>query len=514
VTEQSLVPATPPSDASRRWPLIVLKRDHSARTVLIGQASAACGYRSDVVGRCNPYCQWSWDGKTLVAETDRYGFFPLFYHEWRDGIMLSPSIAALIQAGAPTRLDDAALAVLIRRSGFVAQDTAFVEIHAFPPGGRLIWTPSGPARVEKEFIFGRPSNLSRSAAVDGYIDCFRAAMARRPALTSAVVPLSGGRDSRHIFLEMCASGNSPAVAVTVGNGWGRTNPDGVIASELARRAGVRHVMLDLPHSRWRAQRDTMAAMQLCTLENWWLTNLVAYVRDLPVRPSVYEGVAGDVLSTSLYKKESLRRLYDKGDFAAIAESLLGPERYFEQFLSREYCRRFSRESAIAKVVNELKAHEKAPNPLASFVVYNRTRRVTALPPTTLLSPYANVWCPYLDADVWDHLSSLGPEFLEGDSTCSFHDDALRRAYPEFADVPFAGGWGGRRSFDRRTVAEMSIAVATRPPGMIRKSYLAPRLARGMLDPTYTADAATLAPLVGYVMLLEAWTHTASEPLLH
>jgi hypothetical protein len=165
-------------------------------------------------------------------------------------------------------------------------------------------------------------------------------------------------------------------------------------------------------------------------------------------------------------------------------------------------------------VNELKEHEAAPNPLASFVVYNRTRRVTALPPTTLLSPHAAVWCPYLDADLWDHLSSLGPELLEGDSTCSFHDEALRRAYPEFAEVPFAGGWGRRRLYDRRTVAEMSISVAVQPPALIRKSYLVPRLVRGMLDPTYTGDAATLAPLVGYMMLLEAWTRTipATSPL--
>ena len=249
VTDQCQFPAMIPCDAPREWPVIVLKSDRSGRTVLSGQASAQCGYRSDATGRCNPYCQWNWDGTTLTAETDRYGFFPLFYHEWRDGIMLSPSIAALIQAGALTSPDDAALAVLFRRWGFVAQDTAFADIHAFPPGGTLNWTPGYPARVEKKFIFGRCANLSRSAAVDGYIDSFRVAMARRPAVTSGIVPLSGGRDSRHIFLEMCASGNRPELAVTVGNGWGRTNPDGVVARELARRAGVRHIILDLPTSR-------------------------------------------------------------------------------------------------------------------------------------------------------------------------------------------------------------------------------------------------------------------------
>ncbi len=500
------------SDLTHEWPLIALNRNGSGITTLIGQATAMCGNRSEGTKRCDPYCEWKWDGISLVAETDRYGFFPLFYHEWRDGIMLSPAIEPLIKAGAPTRLDDAAVAVLLRRWGCVGQDTPFAEIHAFPPGGRLSWTPGGPARVEKRFAFGRRANLSRAAAVDGYIDCFRAAMARRLATGESVVPLSGGRDSRHIFLEMCASGKTPDVAVTVGNSWGRTNPDGAIAREIARRAGVRHVMLNLPDSRWRAQQCTMGAMHLCTFENWWMVNFLAYLCKLPERPSVYEGVAGDVLSTSLYKEERLRRLYDQGDYAAIAESILGTEGYIEQLLPPEYCRRFRRDIAVEKVVNELAEHTAAPNPLASFVVYNRTRRVTALPPTTLLSPHATVWCPYLDADVWDHLSSLGPEFLEGDSTCSFHDEALRRAYPAFADVPFAGGWGRRRSYDLRIVAEMSRSVALRPPALIRKSYLFPRLARGILDPSYTGSAAMLAPTVGYLMLLEAWAESARSAL--
>jgi asparagine synthase (glutamine-hydrolysing) len=487
------------------WPLIILRSDHSGMTTLRGSATAACGSRSDGASDSDPYCEWTWDGESLAARTDRYGFFPLFYYVWDDGIMLSPSLAALLHAGAPTQLDDAAVAVLLRRWMCVGQDTPFARIRILPPGGRLTWCPGQPLQLEKSYVFAQRASMSRTAAVDGYIDRFREAIRRRPASGTSVVPLSGGRDSRHIFLELCASGHPPDVAVTVGRCGRQTTPNGQVASALARRAGVRHVILSLPQSRWRAQRDMARATHLSTVDIWWQDSLIAYIYHSSGESSVYEGVAGDVLSTALYKEERLRRLYDQGKLVALAEAMLGPERYYEQILSPTFHRRFRRELAIERIVAELAEHAPAPNPLASFFVYNRTRRVTALSPTTLLSPHATVWCPYLDADVWDHLSSLGPEFLEGSTMSAFHDEAIHRAYPKFANIPFGTKWGGHRAYDLRTIAEMAGAVTRRPPAMIRKSFLLPRLARGILDPTYTRSAAELTPMIAYLTELEAST---------
>lgn len=485
------------------WPLLALTTDAAGRTTFSGQATAVCGNRSDDTLGCDPYCEWTWDGASLSARTDRYGFFPLFYHQWDHGIMLSPSIEVLFHAGVPSQLDDAAVAVLVRRWMCVGDDTPFARIRCMPAGGTLSWTPGSPARVTENFVFGPRSSLSRSAAIDGYIDRFRLAIARRPAHTTSIVPLSGGRDSRHIFLELCASKRRPDITVTVGQVGRQTTSNAEIASALARRAGVRHETLHLPDSRWRAQRETVRAMHLSALETWWMRSLSAYLDALPERPTVYEGVAGDVLSSSLYKDVQLRGLYDKGDYSAIAESLLGAERYFEQLLPKEFYRRFRRELAIDRLVTELAKHADAPNQLGSFFVYNRTRRVTALAPTSLMGPRATVWCPYLDAELWDFLSSLPPEFLEGDSGATFHDDAIHRAYPEFADIPFGTKWRGQRSYDLRTIAEMLAAALASPPRMIRKSYLLPRLARGLLDPTFTRSAAELTPVVCLLMQLEA-----------
>jgi hypothetical protein len=44
-----------------------------------------------------------------------------------------------------------------------------------------------------------------------------------------------------------------------------------------------------------------------------------------------------------------------------------------------------------------------------------------------------VLCPYLDLDLVDHLLSLP---FDVTSDARFHDAALERAYPEFAELPF------------------------------------------------------------------------------
>lgn len=490
------------------WPLIVLTTDDFGSTTLAGRASAVCGNRDEKTSYCDPYCEWSWDGTSLTARNDRYGFFPLFYHAWDRGIMLSPSILALLNAGAPSELDDAAVALLIRRWMCAGEDTPFAQIRCLPPDGRLNWTPGRPPQVEGALYFGRPASITRPAAIDEYIDRFRTSMKRRLCSNMSIVPLSGGRDSRHIFLELCASGSRPDLTVTVGRVGKQTTSNAEIASAVADRAGVPHVTLPLPPSRWRAQRETSRAMHFSALESWWLRSFVKYLEQLPERPTVYEGVGGDILSTALYKDVALRRLYDQADYVAIAEALLGTERYFEQMLPTEFHRRFRRELAIDRIVTELARHSAAPNPLASFFFYNRARRVTALAPSSLMSPSATVWCPYLDSDVFDFLSSLPPEFLEVSSISAFHDEAISRGYPEFADIPFGTKWGGNRGYDLRTVAETLVAVSESPPRMLRRSFLLPRLLRGLVDPTFTHHAAELTPFVCFFMELDAHSNPA------
>jgi hypothetical protein len=101
------------------------------------------------------------------------------------------------------------------------------------------------------------------------------------------------------------------------------------------------------------------------------------------------------------------------------------------------------------------------NPLLSFYFQSRTRREIALSPCAILRGL-RVFCPYMDEDVAAFFGSLPASFVLGHT---FHDDAIARAFPEFADIPYetrvTSGvaplpgwemlWNDLRSYFRETV---------------------------------------------------------------
>src|SRR5207244_9022442 len=96
--------------------------------------------------------------------------------------------------------------------------------------------------------------------------------------------------------------------------------------------------------------------------------------------------------------------------------------------------RLHREVALDRMTQELKRHSDAPNPVTSFFFWNRTRRKIATHSYRILARVGEVFSPYLDHDVFDLLSGLPPEvFLDH----TFHTEAIHRAYPRYAALPFA-----------------------------------------------------------------------------
>lgn len=499
------------------WPALILRRSDYGITA-IGPVATEFGNVSTVrqsAPPSDPWCSWSWNGERLVARTDRYGFFNLFYSASDRGIMVSPSLSALLAAGASPKLDAPAIAVLLRAGFLVGDDTPFESIKVLPPGGTLVWQGG---RVTVEAKRPRPQTFAGSyeAAVDEYIDRFREAVRRRDTVGKLVVPLSGGRDSRHIFLELCRTHRSPDVAISIGGEGGYSFADVETARLLAARADVRHVALQLPESRWRAQMDSLSAAHLSTAEHWWFEPLAVYLREARDDGdiTVFEGVGGDVLSTPFLKSPLRQNLYEQGRLRDLAEDLLSAEGYLPSALPNEWYRRFSRDSAVERLVVELESHSEAANPLVSFFFFNRTRRVTSIPPATFFGVHARVWCPYLDADLWDFLASLPPAIVQSDANGSFHDVAIRRGYPEFADIPYASksyAPSPKNRYERRTIIDMARDVRSLRPELVRRSFLWPRLARGVIDPTFSRNAAALASLIGYLTELSRATASVSQP---
>src|SRR5437867_3914137 len=87
-------------------------------------------------------------------------------------------------------LDEDALAVFMRLGYFLGSDTPLRAIRAVMPP------------IERVHC----SELQRGALIDEYIERFRAAIQRTLPCEHPAVLLSGGRDSRHILLELVRSG--------------------------------------------------------------------------------------------------------------------------------------------------------------------------------------------------------------------------------------------------------------------------------------------------------------------
>ena len=498
-----------------QWPVLRIRMVNGA-PVATGPSHAAFGNprraSPSVDVPTDPWAEWTWDSTRLIARTDRYGFSPLFYQIDPDGIRISPSLITLLESGASKDIDDAGLAVMLRTGFFVGEDTAFRNIRIVPPHGVLTWE-GGKTDVRGSLVTVQQEPYTRTSAVDAYIERFREAVRRRPSDGMTILPLSGGRDSRHIFLELCAQGRAPDIAVTIGPPPAYHTEEVIRAHQVAVAAGVQHLAFRAPDPQWPAENKTRVDTHFATTDHWWLQTLLGYLdfmrRSQPLPLTVYEGVAGDVLSTFIRKTPERERLYAEGKFEPLAEVMLDDEGYLPRMLRPELYRRLSREAARVRLAEELARHANQAHPLASFIVYNRTRRVTGLPPSSLMGPLATVWCPYLDADVFDFLMSLPPSILVGQTIQEFHDTAIKKAYPKFADIPFASKNVSKKRlaplYQMKLIRDMTADLMQHKPNLIKPAFLYARLARATIDVGYWKEVYKISSLSNYLLQLSRYT---------
>jgi asparagine synthase (glutamine-hydrolysing) len=410
---------------------------------------------------------WRWDGQALRVEHDRYGFYPLFYYCRADEFAISPSLVTLLHEGAPLEIDADALAVFLHLGFFIGSDTPFAHIKAVPPNVHFLW--DGRLEVEERRELGGRLDISRTDAVGVYGELFREAVQAREPHGEVVVPLSGGRDSRHILFELCAAGHRPAFCISADR-YGPGNNDLEVARALANELGLKHVFVPrLP--RLEAELRKNLATSFCADEHAWLMPLGDRLNDSGM--TIYDGIGGDVLSASLFQKPAWLDLYRARRLGDLANSLIGRRaEAINAVLEPDFRASRGRETAHDRIVDELGRYADAANPSTMFFFWNRTRREIALAPFGVLSGVETCFCPYLDHELFDFLASLPPEVT---LDRAFHTETIERTYPTFAHVPYGvpkegraiaalatfGGrvvWHGLRSRPRRVGSFTRLAA--------------------------------------------------------
>ena len=461
--------------------------------VVRGLRESFFGHRVSCAHDEGLFGQWSWNGTRLSVSTDRYGLFPLYYYERKGEFAISPSIPTLIELGAPTELDEAALAVFLRTSSFVGDDTAFKHIRTVPAAKKFEWTRAGLV-IDEHRPQAKPSHPSREAAVDSYICLFSQAMQRRlPQEPEFVVPLSGGQDSRHIVLELCRQKVPPSQCVT-GEGHPSTSASDVpLARQITASLGLAHVLIKQQAASLSTELEKNALTSFTSTEHGWYMGVRNYVRSHT--RLTYDGLAGDILSAGALMTSELLACFRKGVLHDVADMLLNfylQEDSLKNILPQEAYRRFTRESAAMRLEHELKYHCSMPNPISSYYFWNRCRRLIA-PGNSILLGVPTVFCPYLDRDLFDFLISLPAEMtIDG----TFHKDAIFAAYPRYRRIPFSARSGlpccTKREF-RVLAGQLFHFLYCGGKRHLRASYVLPRLARALIQTTSVRHTFWLVP---------------------
>jgi hypothetical protein len=454
------------------------------------------------------FAEWDWNGERLEVRNDRYGFYPVYYFANEREICVSPSLLELLHRGAPRVLNDTALAVFFRIGFFLGEDTPFRDIHALPPASRLIWT-HGRIELTSWESLPKPQTISREQVIDGYIELFRSAIQRREPKESFSIPLSGGRDSRHTALEVHRNGWRPRAFITVDPG---NSDEATVARTLAERMNIRHEVVPAMPPSFKAQERKNAATSFCSDEHQWLLGLVDHIETAGER-CIYDGIGGDVLSAGLFLDPQRHSLYEQGAFRDLANLLMKPaERMIRVLFRADAVHVWSHERATERLSRELARYTAAANPVGAFYFWNRTRREIALYSYSLLRNVRTVFAPFVDHTLYDFLASA-PASVFMDH--KLHSETIARAYPEFADIPYAvkrvaspAYYTHMRQF---AIDTLFYVLREKREPLLRTPYVLTRLCAGALLPRRIKAARWIAPMAVYICQLQRVSSSIPEP---
>lgn len=352
------------------------------------------------------------------------------------------------------QIDLQSLSVFFRFGGFIAESTAFKDVRV----------------TNRPVVFTRPHDLSRAQIVDGYVDLFKRAVAKLP---DGIVLLSGGRDSRHIFLELVESGRKPAVCVTARHFPPKPDDDAEIAARLCERAGARYIIVP-QGDRYSAEVEKDRLTGFSTLEHGWTICLRPHTRD----QNVFDGLAGDALSQSGLQSKELLDLYRK-DLDAFTERIVqysGIDAIWPGL---------SRVSALEAVRKEAARYKDAVNPVSAFMFWNRAVRNVSTAPWGA----TRTMTPFLDPELFEFLCRIPPDIM---LTKTLHDEVIARAYPSWNDIAYESKQSSARQKVRNHVRAYSRKALARcrhfrPLGLLAR--LAKTALTGDAGSTWVVDHA-------------------------
>ena len=399
----------------------------------VGDKSCLLGETQDISGYPKAggvWAKWDFNDGQLTIENDCLGFCPLYYFVDEKKIIVSNSIIKIISLAGDVELDEDSLRMLFWKRYFLQNKTAYKNIYSLAPNTTIKWS-NGKFEISSSLLPVKPRNLTQEQIVDGYIDLFKQAMSRNLPDEDFIMPLSGGRDSRWMLLELLDRGYKPKVCVSCGE-----VRDIELAKELIDRLGLEHNIL-VPNHRW--VKDGIrknAKISFSTFQHNWLMGLCDFVRNSGYLS--YDGNGVGMFSRNAYVDNGIKQfeLFRADKFDELENDIFsqdcGNYRCIEK-MPDEFDF-FRKDTADLKQAHygELKRYKCYVNDLSAYSFYSNTRTAISTCPFGLMYP-AKIKFPYLDYDLFNFLASIEPEqFIASEPQAI----AVRKAFPKMADIKF------------------------------------------------------------------------------
>lgn len=457
------------------------------------------------------FAEWSWDGDKLTVTNDRYGLLPLYYCSVDNEIYLSTSIRQMLVFGAPNDLDHDALAVFLRVGLFIGNDTPFEHIKILPPNASFTWA-KGKLTVSANYPPSKPIDISEDDAIDKFIQLFRRSIQRRlPTDGKFILPLSGGKDSRHILLELHHLGFAPECTITLRPYPPYYDEDIRIARILSETLHITHIALERKNS---YLVDELRALEITSYgsdEHAWFLALADYIKDKT--KVLYDGIAGDMLSgaSGHLRTSGVPEAFHTKNNTEMCKKLFEAwgrpnDHVLRWMLDKDFLEKVNLDRAIEHLSNELKKHTPTHNPLRSFYFWNRTIRKLGLSPYAINAGIEKVYSPYLDHDLFDFLISLPTNRTQNGT---LHAKAIKRAYPQYANIPYEQNDSQKistaehRSRFSKDFSWYGLKNNVWSSRTVRGKYLAPRMLNCLVSKKYQEKIWWLKPpLLLYLFQLE------------
>jgi asparagine synthase (glutamine-hydrolysing) len=404
-----------------------------------------------------------------------YSFFPQFTSI---AVQRSDTLAHLARKIDETDFDYDALNVFFRIGTFIGTDTCYRHIKADPP--------------DYELIRSTPHvSSSREQVIDCYIDLVRHAIRCCIGTGDEIsLGLSGGRDSRHILLELCGSGRTPAYCWTVDIPFKPSET--IVARQLCGRLGIRHKIFHPTGCFAEIEAEKNRLTSFSSLQHAWMAEaLLAGIVDTPI---LFDGIgAADVFTAGVFLSERRLKLLQERRIDELVEDIVGAEDNVPVVRDTGL---FTRQRALEKVNDEFRKYLDAADPISSFYFWNRTRRDIGCSAFALVRRHCDkLYTPYLDPDLVRFLSGISPTMTVDHR---LHTDTIAKAFRTFADIPYAHGVTQNPDYFRKIGADTLRYLLRNECRMIERKKVSLQLLRASLSAKYAPDALWLGRYVVYL----------------